>query len=97
MNALTITAEKLAEICSQHDVAMLGIFGSAARGEADGSSDIDLLVKFSQKKGLLALVRLERILSEILGRKVELLTEAGLSPYIRDAALRDLQVLYGAR
>lgn len=97
MNAFTIKTEKLAEICSKHDVAMLGIFGSAARGEAGENSDIDLLVKFSKKKGLLALVRLERILSEMLGRKVELLTEAGLSPYIRDAVLHDLQVLYGSR
>lgn len=97
MNAFTVKTEQLAEICSKNDVAMLGIFGSAARGEANETSDIDLLVKFSKKKGLLALVRLERILSETLGRKVELLTEAGLSPYIKDAVLHDLQVLYGSR
>lgn len=76
---------------------MLGIFGSAARDEATAQSDVDLLVKFSKQKGLFALVRLERILSEALGRKVDLLTEAALSPYLRENVLSDLRVLYGAR
>jgi predicted nucleotidyltransferase len=97
MNTLHFDTEQINEICHNHDVAMLGVFGSAARGEATEGSDIDLLVRFSERKGLLALVRLERILSEVLGRKVDLLTEAAISPYIRDNILNDLQVLYGSR
>ena len=97
MNTLSFDTEKLIDICLENDVAMLAVFGSAARGEATEQSDIDLLVKFSERKGLLALVRLERILSEILGRKVDLLTEAAISPYIRDNVLKDLQVLDGSR
>ncbi len=97
MNAFSLDTEKLTEICRANDVAMLGVFGSVARGEATEKSDIDLLVKFSERKGLLALVRLERILSETLGRKVDLLTEAAISPYIRENILNDLQVLYGSR
>ena len=97
MNAFNLDTAKLTEICRENDVAMLGVFGSVARGEATEKSDIDLLVKFSERKGLLALVRLERILSETLGRKVDLLTEAAISPYIRDNILNDLQVLYGSR
>ena len=53
---------------------MIGVFGSTARGESNQESDIDLLVKFAEKKSLLGLVRLERELSEALGRKVDLLT-----------------------
>ena len=97
MNAFSLDTEKITEICRENNVAMLGVFGSVARGEATEKSDIDLLVKFSERKGLLALVRLERILSDTLGRKVDLLTEAAISPYIRENILKDLRVLYGSR
>lgn len=63
---------------------MVGVFGSMVRGEATEKSDLDLLVKFTGRKSLLALVRLERELSAALGRKVDLLTEASLSPYLRE-------------
>mgnify|MGYP001545204842 CR=1 FL=1 len=96
MNALSFDVEELINICRENDVAMLGVFGSVARGEATEQSDIDLLVKFSERKGLLAMVRLERIFAQTLGRKVDLLTEAAISPYIRDNILNDLQVLYGS-
>ena len=75
---------------------MIGVFGSAARGEITKQSDIDLLVKFSKRKSLLALVRLERELSNALGRKVDLLTEADISQYLRERILRELQVIYEA-
>jgi predicted nucleotidyltransferase len=97
MAVINIDNEKLIEICRENDVVMLGMFGSMARGEATAQSDVDLLIKFSERKGLLALVRIERQLSEALGRKVDLLTEAAISPYIRDNILNDLKVLYGSR
>ena len=88
---------RLIEICRQNDVSMLGVFGSVARGEATDQSDVDLLVRFSKRKSLLAHVALERQISAALGRDVDLLTEAALSPYLRERILRDLQVLYEAR
>lgn len=87
---------KLIEICRNNDVAKIGVFGSMARGEATEKSDVDLLVDFSQRKSLLALVRLERELSTALKRKVQLLTEAAISPYIRDRIKRELKVIYEA-
>ncbi len=87
----------LIDICRRNDVSKLGIFGSMARGEDTDRSDIDLLVEFGKQKSLFALVRLERELSIALGRKVDLLTEAALSPYLRERVLRELQVLYEAR
>jgi len=86
--------EKLIQICRQNDVAMIGVFGSMARNEATEDSDIDLLVKFSKGKSLLTLVRLEREISTALGRKVDLLTKAAISPYLRDRIKRELKVLY---
>lgn len=88
---------RLIEICRKNDVSMVGIFGSMARNEAKKESDIDLIVRFSKRKGLLAMVRLERELGEALGRKVDLLTEASLSPYLRENIMSDLRVVYETR
>ncbi len=87
---------KLVEICRQNDVSRIGVFGSVARGEANEQSDIDLLVEFSKRKSLLSLVALERKMSETLGRRVDLLTEAAISPYLRASIMSDLQVIYEA-
>jgi hypothetical protein len=88
---------QLINICRQNDVSMVGVFGSMARGEAKKKSDIDLLVRFSKRKSLLATVRLERELTEALGRKVDLLTEASISPYMRERVLKEMKVVYGTR
>ena len=96
MAAYPFDLRKLVEICKSNDVTMVGLFGSMARGEATENSDIDLLVQLAKPKSLLSLVALERKLSDALGRKVDLLTEAALSPYLRDRILSELQVLYAA-
>lgn len=83
------------EICRQNDVSKVGVFGSMARGEENEESDIDLLVDFSRRGiTLLDIVRIERELSEALGRKVDLVTEGAISPYLRDRILADLKVIY---
>ena len=97
MNAYPFDTRKLVETCRQNDVVKISIFGSMARGEANEQSDIDLLVEFSKRKSLLALVALERQLALTLGRKVDLLTEAALSPYLHDRIMDELQVIYEAR
>ena len=88
---------QMIDICRQNDVSMVGVFGSMARGEEKKKNDIDLIVRFSKRKSLLSMVRLERELSEALGRKVDLLTEAAISPYIRERVLKELKVVYGVR
>lgn len=94
MTAYTFDVSRLIDICRQNDISMVGVFGSMARGEAKKTSDIDLLVRFSKRKSLLAIVRLERELSEALGRKVDLLTETAISPYLRERILKEMQVVY---
>ena len=96
MSNFPFDVDILIDMCRQNDVAMVGIFGSQTTGEAKDQSDIDLLIRFSKRKSLLKVVALERQLSEALGKKVDLLTEAALSPYLRDRVLRDLQVIYEA-
>ena len=89
--------QKLIDICRQNDVSMVGVFGSMVRGEAKKNSDIDLIVRFAKRKSLLSMVRLERELAETLGRKVDLLTEASISPYMRERVMQEMQVVYGSR
>jgi predicted nucleotidyltransferase len=96
MNAFPFDTDRLIEICRRNDVARIGLFGSMARGEATGQSDIDLLVYFTKRKSLLAHVALERQISTALGRKVDLLTEAAISPYLRDRIKNDMRVIYEA-
>ena len=55
---------------------------------------MDLIADLSDRKSLLDLVRSEREFSERLGRKVDLLTENALSPYLRESILRQTTVVY---
>ena len=65
-------------------VILVSVFGSVARGEPDEQSDIGLVVSFSKRISLVQMVALERQFSDILGRKVDLLTEAAISPYLQE-------------
>jgi predicted nucleotidyltransferase len=94
MKALPFETDKLIAICRANDVAMVGLFGSLSRGEGDDNSDVDLIVRFSKRKSLLSLVKIEREISTALGRKVDLLTEAAISPYLKDRIMKELMVLY---
>ncbi len=90
---------KVIPILQSNDVEFAGVFGSYARGEAKEESDIDLLIRYAQQKqkSLLDLVALQRKLSERLNSKVDLLTEASVSPYIKEDVMKDLIVFYGQR
>ena len=96
MEELPFDARRLRQICRHNDIARLSVFGSVARGDATEHSDVDLLVRFSKPKSLLELVRLEREVSAALGRRVDLLTEASISPYMRDKVKREMRTIYGA-
>ncbi len=94
--SLALDMNKIIEICRQHDVSWLGVFGSVARGDATEESDVDLLVRFTKPISLLSHIAVEDRLADALGRKVDLVTEDALSPYIRDQVMRDLKVIYEA-
>jgi hypothetical protein len=88
--------DQVAGICKRYHVASISVFGSTAREEATAESDLDLLVTFSQPISLLQMVALERELTEVLGQRVDLLTEASLSPYLRDRILKERRLVYAA-
>lgn len=91
---MTVDLEVIERICARNDVALLRVFGPAARGEDTDESDIDPLVEFTEPKSLLDLVGLEQEFEDALGRKVDLVTTGSLSPYLRDQVIREAQVLY---
>jgi uncharacterized protein len=70
-------------------VRALRLFGSVARGEASESSDLDLLVDFTEKPSLVGLMRLRFFLESLLGAKVDLTTESGLRDRVRPCLERD--------
>ena len=85
---------RLRAACNDKDIAMLGVFGSVARGEDTANSDVDLLIRLSKPVGLVEFIALEDTFTEIFGRNVDLATEASLHPLIRQNVLADLQVIY---
>jgi predicted nucleotidyltransferase len=89
---------KIVPILAPYGVKRIALFGSVARGEETESSDVDLLITFEEPRprpiGLFTWVRLERELSELLERPVEMVSEKALKPLIRPYVQRDLIVLY---
>jgi predicted nucleotidyltransferase len=85
--------EQIIQMARKHGAYDVRIFGSVARGEARSDSDIDFLVKLESGRSLLELARLLRELQALLGRKVDIVTEAGLRPRIRPQVLREARPL----
>jgi len=78
------------EVAQEYSVKTMGVFGSVARDEQTGQSDIDLLVEFSKPVGFVTFMRLENFLSERLGNKVDLVTPDSLKPVIRQDVLSEI-------
>jgi uncharacterized protein len=81
--------EDICAIAAAHGAGNVRVFGSAGRGEQRGSSDLDLLVDMAEDRSLLDLIALSNDLEERLGIAVDVLTEASLSPYMRDRVLAE--------
>jgi len=80
---------------SQYEPERIGIFGSFARQEENADSDIDILVKFKKTISLLDLVRINRELTALLGKKVDLVTEQALkNKRIRKSIYNDLRIIF---
>ena len=94
---IPIDREGLAAFCRRNHIRMLALFGSVLRDDFRPDSDVDVLVEFEPEHvpGL-RFFALERELSGILGRKVDLNTPNFLSPYFRGRVLAEAEVQYVA-
>ena len=93
---LRLPKDKIADFCRRHHIRWLAVFGSALRDDFRPDSDVDILVEFEpgHVPGLFSMARLERELSALLGRKVDLRTPEDLSRYFREEVLKEAEVQY---
>lgn len=76
-------------LAKAHGARSVELFGSAARGEDRPGSDLDFVVDLEPGRSLLDLIGLAEDLQEVFGRKVEVVSRAGMKPRVRAEALRD--------
>ena len=81
--------EDVLRIAAKHGAYNVRIFGSVARGEATPESDIDLLIEKGPTTTPWFPAGLVLELEESLGRRVDVVTEKALNPYLRDRVLRE--------
>jgi len=99
---IDISKDKIEAFCHRNHIYSLAFFGSVLRSDFGPDSDVDVMVEFEQgaEPGLMALVAMENELSEILGRKVELVERQSIEKsenYIRRRhILQSLETVYVA-
>lgn len=94
--ALQLPIEALASYCRNNGIRRLDLFGSATRADFRSDSDVDLLVDFEPQAqvGFLSLGRMQRELSTLIGRRVDLVPRTGLKPAIAASVLETAEPLY---
>lgn len=99
MARIDLDQEAVEAFCRKHGLRKLSLFGSVLRDDFRPDSDVDVLVEFRQgvRAGYLTMAAMERELSQLLGRRVDLRTPAELSRYFRDDVLRAAEVRYAER
>jgi len=86
---LQVLESHLPELRERFGVSSLRVFGSVARDDAVSGSDVDVLVDFDRTPSLFEFLRLRGFLEDLLGNKVDLITESGLKDRVRPYVERD--------
>ena len=84
---------RLLDLAARHGARNLRVLGSVARGETDAASDLDLLVDLEPGRSLIDLGALLSAIDAEMGTRVDVVTEAGLRPALRERVLRDAVLL----
>ena len=95
---ISIPKKELKEFCRRYQVDRLALFGSVLSQNFRRDSDVDVLVSFEPDAhvGFLTLSRMQRELSELFKRQVDLVLMDGLKPVIRDSVLANIEEVYAA-
>lgn len=80
---------QILKLAKENGVAHVRIFGSMARGDSSADSDVDFLVELEQGKSGLALGGFLMDVSELLHKKVDVVTENALHPRIHDKVINE--------
>jgi predicted nucleotidyltransferase len=81
--------DAIKKIASSHGAHQIKLFGSVAQGKSNTNSDIDLLVSMNPGYSLLNIIAIKQDLEDLLGQNIDVVTESAISPYIRDAILKE--------
>jgi len=92
-NILKDRRETILRVAASHGARDVRVFGSRVRGTARPDSDVDMLVKLEAGRSLLDLIAIKQDLEDLLGCKVDVVTEAAISPYIREQVLNEAAAL----
>ena len=87
VTALRSRRTEILDVARKHGARNVRIFGSVARGDAGPDSDVDILVELEPGRSLLDHAALMLDLSDLLGCKVDVVTDRGIRPRIRDRVL----------
>jgi len=90
---LEIKRDHILRTADKHRARNVRVFGSVVRGEARPASDVDFLVKMDRGRGLLDLSALVVDLQDLLGRKVDVVSEDGLYWLLRRRILKEAKPL----
>jgi uncharacterized protein len=93
---IAIPHKPLRRFCAQYRIRRLALFGSVLQYDFSPESDIDILVLFEPdaRVSFLTLGRMQRELSTMFNRQVDLVPQEGLKPVIREAVLASAQEVY---
>ena len=81
--------EAILRLAASHGARDVRVFGSFARREAAPASDLDVLVTMEAGRSLFDLIALGQDLERLLGRSVQVISDAGLSPHLRHQILAE--------
>ena len=81
--------EEILAVAAKHGACNVRIFGSVARGDEDGRSDVDFLVEMEPGRSMMDLGGLLMDLQDLLDRKVDVVTFNGLRTRIRERVFRE--------
>ncbi len=81
--------KEILDIAARHGAVNVRIFGSVARSEAGPDSDVDFLIELEPGRTLIDHAELYLELKQLLGCEIDVVTEKGLRPRIRDRVLRE--------
>src|SRR3989344_8019941 len=92
-------SEAISNDPAKNNIEKASLFGSYLRDEAGNNSDVDILVEFKPmaKIGFFEFVRIQRRLSDFIGKRVDLLTPEAVSKFFREKVIKEAELVYGGK
>ena len=94
-----LISEAISTDPAKNNIEKVSLFGSFLRDKTKNDSDVDILVEFKPTAtiGFFEFVRFQRRLSNLLGKKVDLLTPEAISKFLREKILKEAEIVYGRK